>query len=163
MASWETEKVQSTFNAQDVINNTTSNRDSGRSGANSTTSSSGGGLFGFGAYSVVGLNVASVPEMCEAINTWVEGIQTHLDNIDPLADASNAFRSEENQVENAVQGFAENVKEYCKNLCSDLLAFSDKIRDVRDAWIKTTGNVAGTIQSDTAASDAGSRYQESIR
>lgn len=162
MASWESEKVTSSFNAQEAINSTSSNRDSSRSGATTSTTSSGG-FFGLGGFSVVGINVAEVDNICEKISLWVEGIQSHLDAIDPLADASSAFKSEDREVENAVSAYVENVKDFCKNLCSGLLAFNDKLRDVKNAWIKTTGNIAGTIKSDTASSDAGSAYQESIR
>ena len=163
MASWETEKTSSTFDATNSINTMSNNRDAARSGASSTTSSSGGGIFGFGGYSVVGINVQEVDSMCAAIRSYVEKVQSHLNGIDPLADASNAFKSEDGQVEQAVQSFAENVKEYCVNLCSGLLAFSDKLKDVKNAWIQSTSNMAETIKSDTAASDTGSAYQESIK
>ncbi len=162
MATWETEKKQSTFETKTALNSAISTRDGNRSGATASTSKSGGGLFGFGGYSVVGLNVSAIDGMRADIRNWVSEIQTHLDGIDPLADAQNAYKSDDGKVENAVKEFVDNVKQYCKNLTSDLLAFSDKLEDVRKAWLDTTGNLAGTITTDTQATDAGSAYQETL-
>ena len=145
-------------------------RDAGRTAGVGTMTSSGGkpGVLGTSflskaGYNVVGLNVSAVPSMRAAIRTYVEGIQSRITAIDALADSESAFKSDDKSVENAVTEYVENVKEYCNNLISDLLAFSDKLADVSKAWTQFTQEQSATINSDTSASSTGTAYQESIQ
>ena len=174
MATWETENAKANVvNTNAVIGGFTSERDASRtsSGVLVTDSNKAGGFFDYSThsagwtteYSVVGLNVESVDSMREAIRTWISGIQTHLSDIDPTASAAQAFRSTDGQVEEAVRLYIENCKQYCMNLTSSLLVFSDKLAEVRDAWVKSTGNLAGTITADTQATSAGTAYTETIQ
>lgn len=107
-------------------------------------------------YSVVGINVSHIPVMRDKIGTYVKDIQDYLDQIDPLAEASKAFKSE--TVQEAVQKYITKVKDYCVNLTSQLLAFSDKLADVRDAYEQSMGNLADDINSQNSAFSEGTRY-----
>ena len=159
--TWETSATQSAFDANAASTTMMSNRESNRSGAGNIAYGSGGGLFK-SAYSVVGLNVGQVDSMRQAIRDYVSRIESRLRAIEPLADASNAFRSNDQVVEQAVTANIEKVKEYCVNLTSTLLAFSDKLGDVKNSWTAATQQMASNISADTSANDAATKYQETI-
>lgn len=174
MATWETENAKANVvDPSATISGFTSERDAARasSGVLVTDSNKTGGFFDHEShnagwtseYSVVGIQVDAVDSMREAIRTWVSDIQTHLSGIEPTASAAQAFRSSDGQVEEAVRLYIENCKQYCMNLTSSLLAFSDKLADVRDAWVRSTGNLAGTITADTQATSAGTAYTETMQ
>ena len=156
--AWETETTTSIFNAVSYTTNQIAAREGLRSGA--TGSYNAGGWFGIGAqeYSIVGMDITKVGATRAAISDYVAKIENHLNSIDALADASNAYRSEE--VQAAVKSYIEKVKEYCINLCSQLRAFSDKLQDASAAWESGTANIASTVQSNTGSFDAGTRYTE---
>ena len=63
---------------------------------------------------------------------------------------------------NALRSYLNTVKTYCINLTSNLLAFSDKLADVRDAWTQGSQSMASGINSSNSSvsSAAGSRYTE---
>ena len=155
--AWETETTTSNFNAGSYTTNQIAAREGLRSGA---TGSYNAGWMGIGAqeYSIVGMDITKVGATRAAISDYVAKIENHLNSIDALADASNAYRSEE--VQAAVKSYIEKVKEYCINLCSQLRAFSDKLQDASAAWESGTANIASTVQSNTGSFDAGTRYTE---
>ena len=153
MASWTQESAGSTFNAESYAEKTISGRESSRSGSDAASSRS--------SYDVVGLNVAAVPNMREAIRSYVAAIESHLNGIDPLANASGAYRSED--VQNAVRTYLEKEKQYCINLVSQLQAFSDKLGDVKIAWETATGNIASSVSGATGNFEQGTKYTETVQ
>ena len=146
----------STFDANSYTTNQTSQREGSRTGLN--VDGAKRGLFG---ESVVGINVGKVDTMREAIRNYVDAIRQHLDGIEPLADANNAFRSEE--VQKSVQNYINTVKTYCMNFTSQLLAFSDKLGDVKKAYQQNMQSLSSSINSTTSAFDAGTQYKETIQ
>lgn len=113
-----------------------------------------------GGYSIVGIDATKVEPMREQIRTSVANIQGYLDGIEATANAANAFRSEE--IVAAVQRYVDSVKEYSKALVSDLLAFSDKLKDVQEAWEASSQTFASDSINTTATSmsDATTYYTE---
>lgn len=154
MANWSNGASQSAFDAKTFTESTISNREGAREGS----SAGGAGFFGR-SYSVVGIDASQVDTMRSAIRDYITAIQTHLDGIDPLTNANNAYKSEE--VQQAVQEYVQKVKDYCKNLTSQLLAFSDKLGDVKKAWDTATAEMASTVSGAGGAFDAASAYTES--
>ena len=160
MATWASTTQASSFDAEQYATNAMSSRGAARSGSNvsnafgSTTTRPGWDVLGLfekttpggntaqslAGYSVVGINAAKIPEMREAIRTAVSNLQGHIDGIEAHTSSSMAFRSED--VKTAVENYVVSVKEYCKALISDLLAFSDKLQTVHDAWIGSTSTYA---------------------
>lgn len=162
MATWASTTQASSFDAEQYATNAMSSRGAARSGSNvsnafgSTTTRPGWDIFNTGlfdkttpggntaqslsGYSVVGINAAKIPDMREAIRTAVSNLQGHIDGIEAHTSSSMAFRSED--VKTAVENYVVSVKEYCKALISDLLAFSDKLQTVHDAWIGSTSTYA---------------------
>ena len=98
--------------------------------------------------------------MREQIRSSIQSIQAHLDGIESQTNSANAFRSEEIKV--AVEKYVDSVKEYSKALISDLLAFSDKLQEVREAWEQSTQSFASdSINSSvTGMADATTFYTE---
>lgn len=156
MANWVNEAQQSSFEAQTYATSAISNRSASRESSVQNTRGFFGGLFD--QYSVVGLNANKVPAMREAIRNYVNNINAHLEAIDPKADANSAFKSEE--VQEAVKNYVTKVKEYCQNLISDLLAFSDKLADVQAAWEAFSGSASSNINAASGGLDAGAKYTE---
>lgn len=155
MANWMNGVSESTFNAKSFSDSQISDREGTREASNV-----GGGWFGNGrAYSVVGIDANRIDGMRSAIRDYVQAIEGHLDGIEPLANANNAYKSEE--VQRAVQEYVQKVKDYCKNLTSQLLAFSDKLGDVKSSWERATSEMSSTIGGASGSFDAGTKYTES--
>lgn len=166
--AWETQNVTSDFDARSYTNNQIAGREGARSGAIGSANTGGvGNLLNFangsawgntGGYSIVGMDITKVDATRAAISDYVAAIENHVNGIDALADANNAYKSEE--VQSAVRSYVEKVKEYCINLCSQLRAFSDKLADAKAAWESGAANIASTVSSGAGSFDAGTKYTE---
>lgn len=154
--AWETSSTASAFDAKAFTTAQIDGRSGQRDGA--TGGYNGGGLFGIGgqAYSIVGMDVTQIPQVREAIDTYVQGIESHVNKIDTSVEANAAFRGEE--VQSAVKAYIDTVKEYCINLCSQLRAFSDKLADAQKAWETSVENISGTVSESSAAFSKGAKY-----
>lgn len=148
----------STFDAKVATDTQISDRESGRSAA--TTAIGGAKTGWFSSYSVVGIQASEIPNMRDAIRNYVNGITTHLDNIEPLATADNAFKNEE--VQTAVQTYIAAVKKYCMNLTTQLLAFSDKLQEVYEKYEENMRTMAGNIGDSTSSLNTGTTYTEKM-
>lgn len=156
MASWASTTDASGFDAEQYAQGAMDSRSAARSGSNVSTGygttkprwdimglferNGGNTAQSLSGYSVVGINAAKVPEMREAIRTAVSNLQGHIDGIEEHTNSSMAFKSDE--VKTAVENYVLSVKEYCKALISDLLAFSDKLETVHQAWLSSTSKYA---------------------
>lgn len=160
MANWEATTQTSSFDAQLAARTAMDNRTSTRSASNAGGGGFWSGLFGGGGFSIVGIDANRVPEMREQIRSSIQSIQAHLDGIESQTNSANAFRSED--IKAAVEKYVDSVKEYSKALISDLLAFSDKLQEVREAWEQSTQNFASdSINSSvTGMADATTFYTE---
>jgi hypothetical protein len=143
--AWEATTQGSEFDAQSSSNTRMGSREG-------TRDISGGGvgawLSGLGQDSVVGINANKIPEMRETIRQEVADIQAYLDGIETTASSDGAFKSDE--IKASVKNYLDKVKEYSQALISDLLAFSDKLQDVYDAWLASSQRFA-TDSVDTSA------------
>lgn len=174
--NFQTDSVASTFDAEASMSSLQSERDSQRSGNVGTAlgamGSYGGNASLLGAItetvglggwdrSVVGINVGEIDSMVNAITSYCENIENYLNKLDPSANSIQAFRGE--AVQERLREYMDTMKTYCMNLVSQLLAFNDKLRDVRNQWQQYTSDVAGNIGSATGQYATGSRYTESIQ
>lgn len=150
MATWASTTQTSSFDAEQFARNSIESRHSSRSFASVSEDFGQKSFLGIqyggqsaqslSGYSVVGINAEKIPEMREAIRTAVSALQGHIDGIEAHTNSSMAFKSEDVKV--AVENYVVAVKDYCKALISDLLAFSDKLQTVHDAWIGSTSTYA---------------------
>ncbi|MBE6155824.1 MAG: hypothetical protein E7164_03600 [Firmicutes bacterium] len=169
MANWQTDTITSSFDTMGGANKIVSDRGAQRS-ASSVGTHKTGGFLGIGAKtvsnlpasSIVGMNVNEVENMREAIEDYCAAIENYLKGLNPTADATIAFKSEE--VNAALRDYMEKVKEYCLNLVSQLRAFSDKLADVRNQWQTASQNIAETIGSTSGSAFAsGTTYTRTIQ
>lgn len=171
MGTWESTTQNSGFDANAAGTGAMNARGSQRTGANINSGYGAGWTspitynFGttaqsMGGYSIVGIDATKVDGMRGQIRTSVQAIQDYLEGIEATADSASAFRSEE--ITAAVQGYINSVKEYSKALVSDLLAFSDKLQDVKEAWEASSRSFASdSIDTNTSSmSDATTYYTE---
>lgn len=155
MANWEATTQQSTFDATIASQQAMDGRSATRSFVGGfegmVTGGAGGiGASAYGMYDVVGINANAVDGMRKQIRNSVQNLQNYIDGIEAEANSDNAFRSEEIKAE--VVKYVTTVKDYCKALISDLLAFSDKLADVKTAWEQSTKNFATSSVSSAASS-----------
>lgn len=167
MANWVTETTVSSFDQNSAINSAMTNRQgvretgAGNEGNNGATSGFLGIIGGSKGLSLVGLSAARIEIVRATIREQVSQIETQLNNMNSEAETTGAFKSHDGHVEDAVRQAVDNVKQYVINLTSGLLAFSDKLADVKKTWEAQTETMAGNINTATGASDAGTRYTES--
>lgn len=109
-------------------------------------------------YNVVGINAAKVPAMRDAIRQYVDNIITNIDAVDPLLAADLAFKSEE--VQASIKTYITTVKESCASYVSGLLAFSDKLEDVYEAYQANISRVANNYTTITSSIDQKGKYTE---
>lgn len=158
MASWGTDvsgaKGISTIGE---ISNYKSERSGHRAEAADISYAKTGGWLGKD-YSVVGINANQVGTMREAIRNYVTGIQTEISKIQTDLDANGAFKGEE--VQSAVRAYLTTVEDYAKALTSYLLTFSDKLKDVEEAWTSYVGTMAGNVTNTKGTFGSTQTYTE---
>ena len=153
MSDWRQGSQQTAFNAGQYTQELSQMREGQRS-----TSGLNGGFFGIGgnmassSYSVVGINTNEIPNMRQAIRNYVQRIHEHLDTINTTTDPTVALKG--TGIESSVQEYIVSVSKYCKALTSQLLAFSDKLAKVQEAWEASDANLSQTVRS--SAEEAGS-------
>lgn len=154
MASFMTEKTDAQNvglyeNISSMTNQRNQQRNMGYSG--------GGTTWG---YDVVGINTSMIPQMRQAIRTYVDRVYAQLDKVQANTDPTIALKG--TGMENAVTEYVENVVKYCKALCSNLLAFSDKLVKVEEAWRTSDQNMSSKVNSGSSElnSAAGQTYTE---
>lgn len=110
------------------------------------------------SYSVVGINAAKVPEMRDAIRQYVNNIISSIEAVDPLSGADQAFRSEE--VQASIKSYITAINQACANYVSGLLAFSDKLEDVYEAYQANISRVANNYSSVASSLEQNEKYTE---
>ena len=113
-------------------------------------------------YDIVGISATQIGPMRDAINTYVQNVETYLNNVleDEKDAAHDAFRGED--AEREVKAYLDKVHTYIINLTPTLLAFSDKLADVGNAWIDAQQNIGTNVNSSAGAFSEGTKYQESV-
>ena len=162
---WSSSTSGSSFNAGTATSSIIEGR-----GNRDTTAGDGFGAIGmmFGGrasrsdYSIVGIKAAQVEPMRQSIRTYVKNIESYLNDALGNANANmdTAFRG--SALQESVQSYLTKVKDYCNNLCSTLLAFSDKLADVSNAWLAATQAMSGNVSDATGAFSAGTRYSDDM-
>lgn len=76
---------------------------------------------------VVGINGEEIPNMQAAIREYVNGLESHLNEVKQDADTSQAFKGE---YAAAVKQFVEAVCDACDAIISNLLQFNQKLDEV---------------------------------
>ena len=115
-----------------------------------------------GKYDVVGLNVTKVSsQMIPAIERWVGEMETKLNGIQATQKQESAFKSDE--VQQAVTDFINNVRDYCINLTSDLLAFADKLKSVENAYKANMAALGQAVDTVGKGNAAGEHYTRKVQ
>ena len=96
--------------------------------------------------------------MRDAIRQYVDNVTSNIDAIDPLAGADGAFKSDE--VQAAVKKYIEGVRKAWSVYVSGLLAFSDKLQYVYEAYQTNINRVASNYDNMASAVDSKEKYTE---
>lgn len=164
--AWTNASSSSTFNASSASASIMEGR-----GARDLTAGSGlfdgismafGGSASRSDYSIIGIKASQVEPMRAAIRTYVANIQSYLEDAIMNAEANmdTAFRG--SALQDEVKTYLKKVKDYCNNLTSTLLAFSDKLADVSNAWLAATQAMSSNVSDATGAFSAGSAYKDNM-
>lgn len=145
MANWETQGTNSSFETKPYSAAAIDGRSAERAGSNMT-------IGGLGNMNVVGINAARVPEVRQQINDSVTNLKNIIDKIGQNAESNTAYKSE--AIKPQVDAYIDSVKAYCKALISNLLAFSDKLKDVEEAWTKSMESMSSTVGTATSGMSA---------
>lgn len=155
MANFRTTTNQTNFDARTFATDVANARNRQRE------SYSGNGTFSqIGGYDVVGINTKGIPEIRLAIKNYVQKIEDHLSRIKVTADPTIALKG--TGMEDAVRQYISKVVDYCTSLCTNLLAFNDKLAKVEEAWQTSDVNMASNVNGATGdlSSAASQRYTE---
>lgn len=150
MANWESTTIFSSFDAKSAAANHMANREGGREGVSTSAKSQ---------YDVVGIKVDKIPFIQGEITAYINTLKDKINNLNPKAISSTAFKSKEEIVENAVESYITKVKTYCNNLLSQLEAFNDKLSDVLAAWDQGTQSISSKIDETNTSFSEGTVYQ----
>lgn len=148
MGNFTTEAQKSSFTTQGTINNYKSVRESSRSASAAVGKKAG--------YDVVGIDVNKVPATRTAIDNYVKGIKDYLNDFEAKAETSGAFKGE--AITQGVKDYLVAVKEYVQNLVTYLNVFSDKLKDVEEAWTSYQTSMGQTISSTKSSMGTYSAY-----
>lgn len=111
-----------------------------------------------GKYSIVGINANAIDDMRFAIRIYVENIESHLNSVQQEAQDTFAFKG---QYANSITEYIQAVVDVCKSLTSQLLAFSDKLVEIKEAYQEQDINLTRSISSVATNTQSGiNRYEE---
>lgn len=161
MANWTQGAVQATFDAKAYASDLASTRSGQRSGSGVSNGFLGiGGNASNNGYSVVGINVNEIPNMRTAIRNYVETVQNKLNELNVIASSEEAMKGA--GIQEAIKEYVRSVSDYCQSLTSQLLAFSDKLVKVQEAWENSDANISSSVSSSAAetSSTAKTSYTE---
>ena len=102
----------------------------------------GFGLWGTNIPDTTGIQASKVPAMQDAIKDYVTSLRNHLDNVVADATTKNAFAG---AYAEATTEFVKKLKESCQNIISNLLMFSDKLEEIKNAYAERAETMAGDI------------------
>ena len=104
-----------------------------------------------GKYSVLGINVNAIEDMRFAIRVYVENVEEHLNSVRQEAMDTQAFKG---QYAIAITEYVNAVCDVVRSLTTQLLAFSDKLVEIKEiyqerdiALTKSIGSSATNVQS----------------
>lgn len=103
---------------------------------------------------VVGIDATQVPQMKQAISSYVEELKGHLDQMKTNAKTDDAFKGE---YATAITEFVAAVNECCYAVISQLLAFNDVLDEVQAKYAEKDANMAKDITGQ--ADELRSSYQ----
>lgn len=104
--------------------------------------------------SAVGINVNEIPNMQAAIKDYVQKLDIHLEKVRTDADTTQAFKGE---YATAITSYVEAITKACGCVTSQLLKFSDQLKEIKDAYEKQDVEMASSIKG--TAADVESGYQ----
>jgi len=108
--------------------------------------------------SVIGINVHEIPNMRNAIRIYVQDLERHLDEVATNADTSPAFKGE---YAAAITSYVTAITHACKSVTTQLLAFSDQLKQVSDAYEAQDRTLSENIRrSASGAEEQYQRYEE---
>lgn len=109
---------------------------------------------------VVGINVNEIPNMRNAIREYVTRLDEHLNSVRTNADTTQAFKGD---YAIAIQEYVSAICEACKCVTSQLLAFSDQLVKVQEAYQNRDVELKSAIGSSTSdVQSSFDKYQEQL-
>lgn len=94
-------------------------------------------------FNVIGINANEVPNMQNAIRTYIDEVKQTVAKLDAL-DPTIAFKGE---YANAVREYVEAVKYACSAVTSQLLAFNDQLTAIQNAYAVNDAQLRGNVSS----------------
>ena len=112
-----------------------------------------------GKYNMVGINANAIDDMRFAIRIYVENIEAHLNSVaQDAADNAYAFKG---QYANSITEYVQAVSDVVKSLTTQLLIFSDKLVEIKEAYQEQDINLTRSISASTSNTQSGvNRYEE---
>ena len=109
-------------------------------------------------YNLVGINANQIDDMRFAIRVYVENIESHLSQV--LAEAEDTYAFKGTYAKSIVE-YVEAVCDVVKSLTSQLLIFSDKLVEIKEAYLEKDINLTRSINGMTGSTQSGvNRYDE---
>lgn len=96
---------------------------------------------------IIGINVNQIPQMKQAVRSYVDGLQKQLDKLNAI-DPKTAFKGE---ISTAIVEFIDAVKQACQAVVSNMLAFNDQLTKVQAAYENRDSEMKSRIKADTEA------------
>lgn len=93
---------------------------------------------------VVGIDVAQIPTMQAAIQTYVDDLQEHLAEMKANASTDEAYKGD---YASSVSDFIAAVQECCYAVISQLLAFSDQLTKIEESYRENDSSLSSDISS----------------
>lgn len=111
-----------------------------------------------GKYNLVGINANQIDDMRFAIRVYVENIESHLNQVLSEAEDTYAFKG---GYASAITEYIQAVCDVVKSLTSQLLIFSDKLVEIKEAYQEKDINLTRSISAVANNTQAGvNRYEE---
>lgn len=113
----------------------------------------------FTDYDMVGISAKNLPAVKEAINKYVTQIEKDLEELGKShSKIDGAFQGEATQ--EALKEYINHVRDYCVNVTSQLLAYSQKISEILQVWIANQQQLASNINESGASIKVGTKMTD---
>ena len=111
-----------------------------------------------GNYNMIGINANGIDDMRFAIRVYVENIESHLNQVLSEAEDTYAFKG---AYANSIVEYVKAVCDVVKSLTSQLLIFSDKLVEIKEAYLEKDINLTRSISGVASNTQTGvNRYEE---
>lgn len=98
--------------------------------------------------SVVGINANQIPNMSQAIDTYINDVKAVLAKLNSDVSTSEAFKGD---YATAVKKYVAAVEQVCNTVVGEMASFKTKLEEIKTAYATKDKDIGSTIESSSSS------------